>query len=252
MHRERPPRARTLRKALLAGLGELFVVIGLTLVAYVVWALWWTSVSADRQAADLVSDFRQETSTPPNRTAAPAAPQEDPPEAAAVEHGQTIGVLIVPRWDGLTNNAMPILEGATADVLNLAAAGHYTDTQQVGAIGNFALAGHRRSYGDSFRYVNLLQPGDEIIIETAQTWYIYSVTSSQIVLPTQTDVIAPVPGDPDAQATRRLLTLTTCHSLTRGEFGNDHRWITHAELTGWMDRAEGTPQQILALQGGDA
>jgi sortase A len=70
---------------------------------------------------------------------------------------------------------MPIVEGIDKELLDQALAGHYPDTQQVGEVGNFALAGHRRTYGDSFRYVNELQTGDQIIVETAQAWYVYEV-----------------------------------------------------------------------------
>ena len=65
-------------------------------------------------------------------------------------------MLVVPQWYGVTNNNMPILEGTGPDVLDQAAAGHYPDTQQLAEIGNFAIAGHRRTNDNSFRRIDLL------------------------------------------------------------------------------------------------
>ena len=162
-----------------------------------------------------------------------------------VGYGETIGMLVVPKWYGVTNNNMPILEGTGSDVLDQAAAGHYPETQQLGELGNFSIAGHRRTYGNSFRRIDLLQEGDEIVVSTAKTWYVFRVTGHEIVQPEQVSVIAPVPNQPDAQPTERYITLTTCHGSTAGEFGNDQRWIVHAKFEYWMDRAEGRPASVL-------
>ena len=120
-----------------------------------------------------------------------------------------------------------------------------TNTQQLGEVGNFAIAGHRRTYGNSFRRIDLLQEGDEIIVSTAKTWYVFKVTGHELVKPEQVEVIAPVPNQPDAQPTDRYITLTTCHGSTAGEFGNDLRWIVHAKFAYWMDRSEGRPESVL-------
>ena len=116
---------------------------------------------------------------------------------------------------------------------------------QLGEVGNFAVAAHRRTYGNSFRRIDLLQEGDEIVVSTAETWYVFTVTSHEIVLPDQVDVIAPVLGHPEEAPTKPIITLTTCHGISTGEFGNDHRWIVHAEFSYWMDRSEGRPASVL-------
>lgn len=245
-HAARPRRSAG---AAVAGvLGEILITLGLVLGLYVVWQLWWTSVGATAQAQEIMADF--EETLPPVVETAGELRTDDPPVPEPAAHGETTGVLIVPRWYGQTNNTMPIVEGTETALLDKAVAGHYPSTQQVGEVGNFALAGHRRTYGNSFRYVNELEPGDQVIVETATTWYVYEVTGHEIVDPTDVDVIAPVPNHPEQQPTERLLTLTTCHSLTLGEYGNDKRWITYATFVGWMDRAEGTPEQVLQTSDG--
>jgi len=233
--------------AIVGGIGELLITAGLVIGLFVVWQLWWTSVEANNEAAQLVEEF-QET-LPPAPEVVAELRTDDPPVQAKAAYGETTGVLIVPSWYGKTNNTMPIVEGTGLDLLDRATAGHYEHTQQVGEVGNYALAGHRRTYGNSFRYVNELVAGDQVIVETAEAWYVYEVTEHEIVLPSAIEVTAPVPNQPGVEPTERMLTLTTCHSLTLGEYGNDHRWITYAKFVGWMDRADGMPEQVLENPG---
>lgn len=233
--------------AIVGGVGELLITAGLIIGLFVVWQLWWTSVEANNEAAQLVEEFQD--TLPPAPEVAADLRTDDPPVPAKAAKGETTGVLIVPSWYGKTNNTMPIVEGTSLDLLDRATAGHYEHTQQVGEVGNFALAGHRRTYGNSFRYVNELVEGDQVIVETAEAWYVYEVTTHEIVLPSAIEVTAPVPNQPDVAPTERMLTLTTCHSLTLGEYGNDHRWITYATFVGWMPRADGMPEQVLENPG---
>lgn len=228
-------------------IGELLITAGIVLGLFVVWQLWWTSIAATGQAQEIMDEFNQTVVAAPRVVA--ELRTDDPPVPAPAAYGQTIGTLIVPSWYGKTTNAMPIVEGTSLALLDKAVAGHYEDTQQVGEVGNFAVAGHRRTYGNSFRYVNELVAGDQVIVRTADTWYVYEVTSHEIVLPDAVDVIAPVPNQPGVAPTERLLTLTTCHSLSLGEYGNDHRWITYAKFVGWMDAADGMPEQVIDDEG---
>lgn len=229
-------------------LGELLITVGLLIGGYVVWNVWWDSNQSAAVAQEQVEEFYERVEPAP-RQLGELITDGEPPVPAPVGHGETMGVLIVPKWYEKTNNAMPIREGVTPDVLDLAAAGHYPETAQVGDLGNFSLAGHRRTHGNSFRFVNELENGDQLIVETADTWYVYEMTAEEIVTPDRIDVVAPVPGEPGQTPEKRLMTLTTCHSPSLGEWGNSHRWIVHAELVGWMDRSEGMPEQVLNYPG---
>ncbi|WP_346774814.1 class E sortase [Cellulomonas sp. IC4_254] len=228
-------------------LGELMITLGVLLALLLVWQLWWTTVVARQDADAVLAEVR--AALPPAAATTAALRTDDPPVPEPVGHGEVVGVLTVPRWDGLTRNAMPVVEGTTPDLLDRALAGRYPETQRVGEVGNVALAGHRRTFGDSFRYVDRLVPGDPVVIETASTWYVYEVTAHEVVDPSESSVLAPVPKQPGVAPAERLLTLTTCHSRTLGEYGNDQRWITYATFVGWLDRAEGTPEPVLALGG---
>lgn len=241
--RARPPRGRRIVDAIIHGVGELLITSGLVVALFLVWQLWWTGIDAQEKAQVHSAAFEQTQVESPRVEG--TRHTEDPPPVDAVGYGGTIGMLIVPRWYGVTNNNMPILEGTGPDVLDQAAAGHYPDTQQLAEIGNFAIAGHRRTNGNSFRRIDLLREGDEIIVVTQDTWYVYTVTGYEIVDPSDVDVIAPVPNDPTSAPTQRMITLTTCNGSATGEWGNDQRWIVHGTLSYWMPRSEGRPSSIV-------
>lgn len=104
-----------------------------------------------------------------------------------------------------------IAEGIdTQEVLNKIGVGHYPGTALPGEIGNFAIAAHRMTYGAAFENLDLLEQGDEIIVETKDGWYTYVVERSKIVAPDEVDVIAPTPENPEVVPSERWMTLTTC------------------------------------------
>ncbi|MFH6687250.1 sortase [Cellulosimicrobium funkei] len=104
---------------------------------------------------------------------------------------------------------------------------------------------HRRSYGDNFLYVDRLEHGDTIAVETSVAWFVFEVTDHERVTPDQWQVTAPVPGDEHAEPHERLITLITCHSTTRGAWGNDHRWVVHGTLKGWVEHDAGAPDDVV-------
>ncbi|HYQ83967.1 MAG TPA: class E sortase [Rubrobacter sp.] len=98
--------------------------------------------------------------------------------------------------------------------------GHYPDTALPGQLGNMVISGHRTTYGAPFYRLDELEVGDEITIFDANGPFVYKVTESKIVLPTEIGVIAP---SSDAR-----LTLTTCHP----RFSAAKRLIIVAQLVG--------------------
>jgi sortase A len=256
-----PPRnpPRHGRVAAVAGvLGELLVTLGVLMGLFVVWQLWWTDVVAGRAQAQIVADLGWQPALPvtgADPTADPTtdptvAPTDTPPTPDPVEyrtpapvmkqpaHAVTFAVMFVPRWG---DKAMPVSEGVTKhDVLDAKGIGHYDGTAMPGAIGNFSVAGHRTTYGKPFNRIAELQVGDPVIVRTQDTWYVYRVTSSQVVRPWQTDVIDPVPGKPGGTPTTAMMTMTTCHPM----YSASERYIVHSELDYWVPVSEGTPVEL--------
>jgi sortase A len=60
-----------------------------------------------------------------------------------------------------------------------------------GQIGNMSLAGHNDIYGEVFRHLDKLSPGDEIIVTTQRQSYTYVVRESIVVDPTEVWVLEP-------------------------------------------------------------
>lgn len=239
----------------LAGLGvvgELLITAGVLLLAFLVWQLWWTDVEGNRAQAEIVRNLdwaQAPTAAPsaaaptPGASAGPviAAPRrgEDPPVEAEPALLTTFATLQVPRWSGEPQR--PVSQGVDkATVLDALGIGHYPGTAMPGAVGNFAMAGHRTTYAKPFNRVAELQVGDPIVVRTATTWYVYRVTSTEIVRPQDVAVIAPVPGKPGVAPTERSITLTTCHPM----FSARERFIVHGVLDYWAPVSDGVPAEI--------
>ncbi|MDR1710384.1 MAG: class E sortase [Propionibacteriaceae bacterium] len=214
----------------IAGLvGEVFITVGVFLVAFVVWQLWWTDVVADAEAADVVA--RMESGT--DDDASWVHPKE-------VKLGDAFAIIRIPRFGA--KYARPVYEGTSRAILQRGV-GHYPETVLPGEIGNYSMAGHRTTYGKPFNKIAELKDGDRIIIETVDTYYVYAVTGREIVRPTQVSVVYPVPNDATAEPTQALLTMTSCEPM----FSSRYRYVIHALLEGEYPKAGGLPTQILEV-----
>lgn len=96
----------------------------------------------------------------------------------------------------------PVVQGDTWEQLKKGV-GQHLGTGNPGLPGNVVLSAHNDVFGEIFRDIDRLQPGDQVILFTAQQQYIYVVTGSAIVEPTQVEVMAPT-SEPTA-------TLISCY-----------------------------------------
>jgi len=97
--------------------------------------------------------------------------------------------------------------------------GHHIGSANPGELGNMVLSGHNDVYGQIFKDLEKLKPGDKIYISTSRE-YTYVVRSTEIVLPTEVRVLA------NTQRTVAQVTLITCHPYQV----DTHRYIVYAEL----------------------
>ncbi|GHH38602.1 sortase (surface protein transpeptidase) [Streptomyces candidus] len=80
-----------------------------------------------------------------------------------------------------------------------------------GETGNFAVAGHRRTYGDPFKDFPALRPGDAVVIDDGTTWFTYRVdTEPYRTVPGDVVVVDPAPRKAGYGGPDRYLDLTTC------------------------------------------
>ncbi|MCZ2858543.1 class E sortase [Blastococcus sp. VKM Ac-2987] len=218
-------------RGVVRGVGELLVTCGLVLLLFVVYEVYVTDFLTDRRQDELSSELQDRWADAPAEAG-----------LVQVEIGDAFGVLRIPRLG--EDYARVILEGTTEGELSQGP-GHYAGTAMPGEPGNVALAGHRVGKGSPFLELDLMQPGDPIVVETADRWFVYRVLGDpatgdldtdpsgipgrQIVSPADVSVIAPTPNQAaSAGPTGSYLTLTTCHP----RFSARQRLIIHARLDG--------------------
>jgi sortase A len=225
--------------------GELLITAGIVLLLFVAWQLWWTNVESDARQSEVIKEFAQDLggaapAAPAPDASAPAAGEDfgEPVVSAAPGHAGTIGIMYIPRFG--PNYTRPIVEGTTSDVLDTLGLGHYGTTAMPGAVGNFAVAGHRQTHGAVLDNIHTLVPGDKIYVQTKDGYYVYVFRNNQIVMPSRTDVLEPVPTLPGTVPTERYLTMTSCNP----RFGAEERIIAYSLLESWRPASAGPPAEI--------
>jgi sortase A len=68
--------------------------------------------------------------------------------------------------------------------------GHHVGSANPGERGNLVLSAHNDVFGEIFRHLDQLQPGDEIVVYSGSQRYRYTVSERRLVAPTQVDVMA--------------------------------------------------------------
>ncbi|MDH6542627.1 class E sortase [Streptomyces sp. SPB4] len=239
-----PPRPDVVLRLVVRTFSEVCLTAGTLIVLFVAYVLLWTGVKADRAMEGERDRLRDRWAAaaaadrPPPTAAAPAppaaaAPAQQTPAPRPRTAGQAFAEMYVPRFG--PDWSKPVLEGTDPGVLKKGL-GHYAGTAGPGEPGNFAVAGHRRTYGDPFKDVPELRPGDEVIVRDATHRYTYTVRAAPLrTLPTEVAVVDPVPARSPFTTPGTYLTLTTCDP----EWGHSHRLVVWAELTETAPAAPG-------------
>lgn len=225
------------------GLGEVLVTLGALVLLFVVWQLWWTDVTANRVQADILdsvrSDYAVAEPDPTPEPSGPAAEEEPEPEQdPALPPGatETVAIVHLPT----IGEERVVMEGVAIETLDLGVLGRYPDAADPGEVGNFAVAGHRTTYGRPLWGLGDMQMGDPVVVETPDGWYVYTLERRRIVFPNQTEVLAPVPDQPGAEPEEAWMVLTACHP----KFSAAERMIGYALLDRFVPRADGPPAEI--------
>ncbi|WP_328674591.1 class E sortase [Streptomyces sp. NBC_00328] len=232
-------------------ISELCLTIGTLIVLFVVYVLFWTGVKADSAMDHQIEVLQKQwakgavTRSPEpapdssggtgsaggTATASPKAP-------GPYKYGGPFAVMYIPRL-GFTWNK-PVLEGTGTQVLKKGL-GHYRGTAQLGQEGNFSVAGHRRTYGDPFKDFPELRRGDAVVLTDGTTWFTYRIDKGPYkTVPSDIEVIDPVPRKSGYTRPGRYLTLTTCDP----EWGHSHRLIVWAHLDSTQPVEAGKPEAL--------
>jgi sortase A len=247
--RRKPARRRTPFQMVVQVVGELLITAGLVLLLFVGWELWWTNIDSGVKQGEALEEFFADVppvaasplpSAPMQTDGEPPAPEDfgEPAVLAAADLVGTFGVVYIPRFG--ENYSRPVTAGVGSNVLDNLGLGHYPDTDAPGAVGNFALAGHRQTHGQVLDQIHTLVPGDRVYVQTRDGYYTYVFRNTEIVLPDRADVIASVPTDPAAVPVDRILTLTSCNP----RFGAQERIIAYSVMESWRPLDAGPPAEI--------
>ena len=229
-------------------ISELCLTVGTLIVLFVVYVLFWTGVKADSAMDHQIEVLQKQWS----KRAAARSPESGPDASGGAgsgggtaagnpkapgpcKYGGPFAVMYIPRL-GFTWNK-PVLEGTATQVLKKGL-GHYRGTARLGQEGNFSVAGHRRTYGDPFKDFPQLRRGDAVVLTDGTTWFTYRIDKGPYkTVPTDIEVIDPVPRKSGYTRPGRYLTLTTCDP----EWGHSHRLIVWAHLDSTQPVEDGKP-----------
>ncbi|MFF3030209.1 class E sortase [Streptomyces rubiginosohelvolus] len=211
--------------------GEVFISLGVLMLLFVTYQLWWTNIRADQIAGKETNRIQDEWANGDRRPGVFA-----PGEGFAIMH--------IPKLDVVA----PIAEGIDKEkVLDRGMIGHYGEGKLKTAMpsdkqGNFSVAGHRNTHGEPFRYINKLQRGDPIVVETRDAYYTYEMANIlPQTSPSNISVIEPIPVGSGFTKPGRYLTLTTCTP----EFTSTYRLIVWGKMVDERPRSEGKPDALV-------
>ena len=126
--------------------------------------------------------------------------QPSPPSAIAIPKQQAAQAtrIVIPRL----NIDAPVINGVSWEDLKKGV-GHLPNSAQPGQRGNLYLAAHNDIFGEIFRHLDDLEPGDEYHIYAGEAKYTYVVREKRIIDPTEVSVMLPT--------TEPVATLQTCY-----------------------------------------
>lgn len=192
-----PPRHSRFPHRILRWTGRVLIGTGTLILLFLAYQLWGTGFITSQHQKDLKHRFYASVHAAQSPTGAVSATAT--PAPAKPDLGSGIALIEIPR----INLSMIVVEGTSVADLKLGP-GHYTGTPLPGQHGNVVISGHRTTYLHPFYNINELVPGDPIYLTNADgNKYVYVVSQSKVVDPTDVEVISNTPDD--------RLTLTTCN-----------------------------------------
>ena len=230
------------------GFGQLLITVGVVILLFVVYELWITGLYTQRQQNRLEHTLSQQWGRLGNGIEISQAK----PGVTHVPLGSGIAVLRIPRLGHGYHKV--IVEGTDTGSLEKGP-GHYPDTAYPGQVGNFAVAGHRTTYGAPFNRIDTIRRGDAIVLETKTMWFTYRVQDlpptkgypavpyQEIVSPSDVAVAYPVPDQPDRakKPTLKMLTFTSCNP----KYSAAQRIVVHALLVEALHKGPGVVPKAL-------
>lgn len=224
-------------------IAELMVTAGILAGLFVVWELFVTEIGTDSEREESIAGFYDQMEPAQQATVEEGTDFEvcyeldDGTEIGCAESMRTqtgyedvMATVYAPAMG--QDWAAPVRSGVAPAQIDRGGVGHYTTTQLPDELGNFAVAGHRNTYGSMLGDQDALSMGDEIFVVAAEGIFVYEVSQREVVAPWQNEALLPVPWqtDIDVEPETSMMTLTTCHPM----YSSRERLIHHAEITDFV------------------
>jgi sortase A len=237
-----PSRSKRIRDALLLGL-EIAAVVGLVavlLVSYFNLRELNDEVSVAQQNAVATSEISPTPTAPPIALAhlpgghsPPTSPGGAVPDVPphlqqwvqpSAAPASAVAIAVEQKSNPPTRIVIPKIKVDAPIVDNITwedlkkGVGHLPGSAQPGERGNLYLAAHNDIFGEIFRHLDKLEPGDEFFIYAGEQKFRYVVKEKRIIEPTEVEVMGPT--------TEPVATLQTCYPY----LVDTHRLIVIGEL----------------------
>ncbi|MEY4898766.1 MAG: hypothetical protein RL294_577 [Actinomycetota bacterium] len=228
---------------------DVLITLGVIVLFFYLWYGWLGDLVAGAQQDAAATSLSESWDIPATRviefdresaSSQGAGRSPNPPVVQPVQQGESFATMMVPRFGKHFERTIEesvdlktVLNDYTAGV------GHYSSTSALGALGNFALAAHRGTFGASFGQIDQLRIGDRIYIETKEGWYVYRFRNMEFVYAGDLTVLNDVPRL-TIVAEERILTLTTCHP--KGTISE--RFVAYSIFESFVPRERGTPSEV--------
>lgn len=217
-------RSEVVRKVAFS-IGEVLITIGLVVLMFALYEVYGKTEIVHAHQSQLDQQLTQIWDAP-----TPAPHDGSKPQTAQPLAGSALARLYLP----VLNMHWVVVEGVALSNIEFAP-GHYSGTAMPGHVGNFSIAGHR--IPSIFWNLQELTKGQPIVVQTRDKWYVYTVTSQEVVTPTSINVIAAVPDHIGVAPTKAMMTLTTCNP----KWADYQRLVVHAVLTQTSSAKAGPP-----------
>jgi sortase A len=232
-------------------IGELLLTLGVLIGLFLAWHLVWNDAVQgqiqNQSAASFARDWRSQTSNgiKMEQQGSAAQPSDvEPPVTESPAEGQAFALLYVPRFGA--DYVKTIGEGVDLITVlnsNSLGVGRYPQSDQLGQIGNFALAAHRTTWGAPFGNIGELRIGDRMYVEVPEGWYSFSFRNLEYVWASEVAVLDSFPKMSLEAENTRVITLISCHP----KFTISERIIAYGLFDGWYPRAQGAPSEIAKI-----
>lgn len=214
--------------------GWTLIAAGGVVVLYLVYSLFFTNLTTNQAQADLQRRWQEQVAEATDGEY-DAEAEEERLESTAEQHAagepDLEGAVAMMEFERPGSDDPPVHAGPLFVVNGVELStlrrgpGHYPSTAAPGEEGNFAVAGHRTTYGAPFLHLDEIRPDDEIHVTDAEgNRHTYKVAEQRVVQPDARWVVDSDPLDTGAPT----LTLTTCHP----RFSAAKRLVVFAELAG--------------------